>query len=70
MVFVMVLEPVADQSRNRFGIRQWRELDVIALEGLQESLRDPVALRASHRREAGLQADLAREDLGVPGDIR
>lgn len=69
MAVVVVLDPASDQSECGLGIRQRRHLDVVALQGLHEGFRDAVALRALHRREAGLQAELAGEDLCLLRDV-
>ena len=69
VVVVVVLNSASDQSKNSLGVRQQRHLDVVALQRLHEGLGDAIALRALDRREAGLQAKLAGEDLGVLRDV-
>ena len=66
---VVVLEPVGEQREGGDRIRQRCDMDVVALQRFHESLRDAIALRALHRRVAGLQAKLAGEDLGVLRDV-
>ena len=49
---VVVLHPIVDESERGGGIRDRTDPDVIALEGLHESLGHTVALRAFDRGEA------------------
>jgi hypothetical protein len=44
-------------------------MHVIPFQGVHEGFRDPIALRALHRREAGFQAEPAGEDAGLPGGV-
>jgi len=69
VVVVVVVEPGADQSEDRGGVRQGRDLDVVALEGVDEGLGDAIALWAPDGREAGLEAELASEDAGILGGV-
>src|SRR6266702_1253544 len=54
---VVVLHPAIDESKSRSGIRDWADPDIVALEGLHESLGHAVALRAFDRGEARDQVE-------------
>ena len=69
MVVVVVLEPPGDQSEDCDGVRQRRDVDVVALQRFHERLRYLVALGALQGRVAWRQAELASEDARLPGDV-
>src|SRR5437870_13603902 len=54
---VVVLHPVIDESKSRSGIRDRTDPDIVALEGLYESLGHAVALGAFDRGEAWDQVE-------------
>src|SRR6266568_5194052 len=54
---VVVLHPAIDESKSRSGIRDWADPDIVALEGLYESLGHAVALGAFDRGEAWDQVE-------------
>src|SRR5205807_9839572 len=54
---VVVLHPVIDESKSRSGIRDRTDPDIVALEGLYESLGHAVALRAFDRGKAWDQVE-------------
>ena len=58
VVVVVVLDPSGKRCQRSGSIRQRRDADVIALEGMNEGLRDAVGLRAADGREAGFEAQL------------
>lgn len=55
---VVVLEPRAELSQDRFGIAHLGAVDVVTLEGLHERLRQAVALGAVRRRGDRHEAEL------------
>ena len=59
---VVVLHPAIDESKGSSGVWNWAYPDVIALEGLHESLGHAVAFRAFDRGEA-------RHQVERPGDL-
>jgi hypothetical protein len=68
---VLVLDPPGgDHSEDCDGVRQRRDADLFALQRLHERVCDAiVTLRALHQPAAGLQAELAGDDVRDAGDM-
>jgi hypothetical protein len=62
VVFVMILNPGADQSHECLGVGQRRHTDIVVPQGLPGSLQNAIELGIADWREAGLEAELAGED--------
>ena len=58
---VVVVDPRGDEPERCDGVGQWRDADVVALEGFHEGLSHPVALGRADGLEAGHETELACE---------
>jgi len=73
---IVVLHPAINEGEGSSGVRDRADANVIALEGLHESLGHAVTLRAFDRREArhqverqgDLDSPMSREDRAVVGE--
>ncbi len=65
---VEVLERRRQLTDNHHRVTQVHSADVVTPERVDEALGHPVALWAAYRRSDRLQAQLARDPLGVGGD--
>jgi hypothetical protein len=69
VVFVVVFNLGREQCQGVPGIRQRRDVNIVALEGVHEGFRYAVALWAFDRCKAGFQPDLPGEDACFAGGI-
>lgn len=69
LVFVVVFEQAHNQSESSLRIWQPRFLVAVTLERFHADLKGTLAVRTQYRRKAGLQTQLAAEDLCVHRDV-
>src|SRR5215469_6542982 len=69
VVLVVVLYPEWDHLQHGCGISSGLDPGVVALEGFDECFADTVALGASHRGEAGDEAEGGSELQGLTGGV-
>ena len=61
MLRIVMFEPTRQLSHHRLRIRPMGQIGIVALEGSNETLRHPVALRAAHPRRHRIQSQLLSE---------
>jgi hypothetical protein len=66
---VVVLKPSGQALQDGDGVGPWVHADVVALEGLHESLADAVALGTADGREAGDEVQRDDEVGGLAGGV-